>query len=110
MHKFSLKDFTGGWVLGNFKPSLNSGEVDFEFGVKFFNAGDVEPCHFQRVATEYSIVVSGICRIGTYELTQGQGLEIPPGEIADFEAISDCAIAVVKMPSSPSDKILCDEI
>ena len=105
MKKSRLEAYTAGWVVGNFTPSAFPSE-DFEFGVKYFLAGETEPAHFQRIAIEVSIVVQGECRIGTERMTSGDVLLIEPGEIADFEAISDCIIAVAKWPSLPADKVL----
>jgi hypothetical protein len=105
LNKFKLEEFTLGWVVGNFSPSLHL-TTDFEFGVKYFKSGDCEPRHYQTVARELSIVVTGSCRIGSFRLESGEGLMIEAGEEADFEALSDCAIAVIKWPSLPADKIL----
>ena len=105
MQKFHLSDFTAGWVVGNFSPSAASSE-HFEFGVKHFLSGETEPRHYQRIARELSVVVSGECQIGDFYLSAGDVLLIDPGEVAGFEAFSDCAIAVIKWPSLPSDKVL----
>ena len=92
-------------MVGNFAPSAAISE-DFEFGVKYFASGETEPRHFQRIARELSVVVSGKCRIGDFYMAAGDVLLIEAGEVAGFEAISDCAIAVIKWPSLPSDKVL----
>lgn len=107
MKKFQLADFTAGWVVGNFNPTLHQTR-DFEFGVKYFEAGDREALHYQIVARELSIVVSGSCRIGSVDLHAGEGLLIEAGEEADFEAYTQCAIAIVKWPSLPADKVLSE--
>jgi len=107
LRKFQLADFTAGWVVGNFNPTLHQTK-EFEFGVKYFNAGDLEPRHYQIVARELSIVVSGSCRIGSLDLVAGEGLLIEAGEEADFEAYTQCAIAVIKWPSLPADKVLSE--
>jgi hypothetical protein len=107
LKKFRLADFTAGWVVGNFNPTLHQTR-DFEFGVKYFKAGDREALHYQIVARELSIVVSGSCRIGAVDLDAGEGLLIEAGEEADFEAYTQCAIAVIKWPSLPADKVLSE--
>lgn len=105
MKLVNVRDYVGGWMVGNFEPALVSSQ-HFEFGVKYFKAGDREPEHFQVIASELSVVVSGTCRIGVETLSAGDGLLIEPGEIAGFEALTDCAIAVIKWPSIPADKVL----
>lgn len=105
MEKNVLSDFTGGWFLGNFAPSLFLNN-DFEVGVKRFAKGQTEPEHYQLTVTEYTAIISGECRIGEFYLSQGDILTILPNESADFEAISETVLVVIKTPSIPQDKIL----
>jgi len=105
MEKFELDKFTGGWFIGNFIPSLHV-TLDFEVGVKFFNKGSTELEHYQLKATEYSCVISGKCRIGDTVLGPHDILRINPLESADFFALEDTVIVVVKLPSIPEDKVL----
>ena len=105
MQRVNLGDYLGGWLVGNFQPALAQTE-EFEFAVKYFKEGDNEQRHYQVTAYELSVVVSGSCRIGEVSLQAGEALLIEPGEIAGFEAFSDCSIAVVKWPSIPNDKVL----
>ena len=105
MEKFNLDNFIGGWFIGNFNPSLHK-TLDFEVGVKFFSKGSTELEHYQLKATEYSCVVSGKCRIGNTILGPREILRINPHESADFIALEDTVIVVIKYPSIPEDKIL----
>lgn len=102
------EDFIGGWLVGDFSPAMVSSK-NFEFAVKYFRRGDIEPKHFQVVSRELSVVVHGSCSIGGRTLEAGDALLIEPGEVAGFEALTDCAIAVVKWPSVPGDKVLTNE-
>ncbi len=91
--------------MGEFAPSiLESAAV--EVGVKRFRRGDREPEHYQRTCKEITAVVSGECRIGDVHLSSGELLLIDPLEPADFEALSDVTLVVVKAPSMPSDKVI----
>jgi len=105
MIKSSLEDFVGGWIVGNFDPSLLR-NTQVEVCVKYFKAGDTEPEHYQKTATEVSVVVVGMCRIGGELLHQGEILLIPPQVSADFVAETDCVVLAIKSPSIPEDKIL----
>lgn len=105
--KYAASSFHQGWLVGNFSPSLHKTE-HFEFGVKSFVKGAVEPMHLQKIAHELSSVVSGNCRIGSVLAGPGDCILIPPGVPADFEALTDCVIAVLKWPSIPSDKVVVD--
>lgn len=100
-----LQDFPGGWLVGNFLPSITR-TAELEVGVKQFSAGDSEPRHFQKVAVELTVVVSGACRMGAVFLKSGDVLVVQPGEILDFEALENCTVVAVKYPSIPGDKVL----
>ena len=100
-----LSDFTNGWFLGNFEPSLFK-SPDFEICVKNFKKGEVEAAHFQRIATEVTVVLSGSVRMGEHVLQVDDILTIYKDEICDFEALTDCKVLGVKFPSLPDDKVL----
>lgn len=105
MNRFNLTDMTLGWFIGNFNPSLNRNDL-IEVGVKRFKKGETEPTHFQKIATEWTCVIQGRIRIGENIFEVNEIAEIPPLESADFEALEDCMLVVVKSPSIPADKIL----
>lgn len=100
-----LSEFTNGWFLGNFNPSLFKSE-DFEVCVKNFSKGQVEAAHFQRVATEVTVVLSGSVRMGEHILQVDDILTMYKDEVCDFEALTDCKVLGVKFPSLPDDKVL----
>jgi hypothetical protein len=102
---YKLEDFVAGWFIGDFQPTLLKTQ-EVEVAVKRFKKGDTEPMHKQIVVTEISVLIYGSARIGTMDLNEGDVLVIPPGEYADFEALSDCALVCTKFPSIPSDKVL----
>lgn len=104
MKKINLGDFVQGWVVGNFEPSLFKNEA-VEVCIKNFKKGDVERAHYQEVAHELTVVVTGECRMGDVFLGPSDGLVIPPGVVADFEALTDCSVVGVKWPSISSDKV-----
>jgi hypothetical protein len=101
----NLSEFTNGWFLGNFNPSLFRSE-EFEVCVKNFKQGEVELAHFQRIATEITVVLSGSVRMGQHILHVDDILTIYKDEVCDFEALTDCKVLGVKFPSLPNDKVL----
>jgi hypothetical protein len=105
MKVVNLAEFTGGWVVGNFDPSLFKNQ-HVEVAVKHYLKGEIEPEHYQRTATEYTILVSGSCRLGGAILLDGQIAVIEPLEPASFEALTDCSLVAIKSPSIPEDKVL----
>ena len=99
-----IEDFKLGWLIGNFEPSLHRTQ-DFEIGFKTFSAGEKEPDHYQKIATEITLIVSGEAIIGESRVSAGDVIEIPPLEVAGFEAITEVSLVAIKFPSIPSDKV-----
>lgn len=98
-----LEEMTGGWFVGAFSPTLaHVGAA--EVAVQHFSAGQVEPEHHHRVATEITVLVSGRAVMCGRELVAGDILVLPPGTATAFEAVEDCVTTVVKVPSVPGDK------
>jgi hypothetical protein len=105
MEIYNLRDFKNGWYVGDFEPSIyKSGE--FEASVKFFLPGQSEPSHKQKIATEITVVISGCIKINNTIFRSGEIIVITAGEFADFFCIEESALAVIKFPSLPSDKVL----
>lgn len=98
-----IEDLRGGWFVGAFSPTLAHLEAA-EVAVQHFVAGQVEPEHHHRVATEITVLVTGRALMCGREIVAGDVLVLPPGTATSFEAVEDCATAVVKLPSVPGDK------
>ena len=105
MKKIFLKDFTRGWLIGNFEPSLLKSE-DIEVAIQAYEAGNEESQHYHKVGTEISIMVSGTASFNEKILNEGEGVIINPKEANIFKAISDCKVLVIKYPSDANDKYL----
>jgi hypothetical protein len=105
MREYQLKDFTNGWFIGNFEPTIYPTNY-FEVSVKFFRAGDREPRHKQILATELTVVISGIAQMNSVEFSAGAIIEFGPGEVCEFLSVTDSILVCVKFPSIPNDKIL----
>ncbi|MFL5740271.1 MAG: cupin domain-containing protein [Flavisolibacter sp.] len=105
MQRFELKDFTGGWFVGDFDPSLVK-TGDFEVAVKNYKAGAKEKKHYHKIAVEYTLIASGKVHMNGKEFEAGCIIRIDPGEATDFEAITDTTTVVVKLPSVKNDKYL----
>jgi quercetin dioxygenase-like cupin family protein len=105
MKILKLKDFTRGWMIGDFTPAILQTK-NFEFGVKDYKAGDQEDAHLHKVATEFSVIVSGEFKMNDQILKKGDVLVMEPNDIANFSCISDGSTAVIKVPSVKGDKYL----
>jgi hypothetical protein len=103
--KFNLNDFTKGWFIGNFDPSIIKTN-DVEVGVKEYKAGDYEEFHHHRIATEITCIVKGEVEMNGVRYKQGDVILIEPYEGTDFKAITDAMNVVVKYPGASDDKYL----
>jgi len=79
---------------------------DFEVGVKHFKAGEIEVAHKQIVATEISVVISGVIEMNGQEFQEGQIITVLPGEITNFRSLTNSSLVCVKFPSIPADRII----
>ena len=106
MKTAKLQDMVKGWFIGNFSPSLYKTN-DVEVGVKSYNKGDYESHHFHKVATEFTVIVSGKVRMNGKEYVAGDIIVISPNEATDFECLQDGTVnVVVKIPGANNDKFL----
>lgn len=112
--KKHLKDYTRGWIVGNFKPSLFTS--DCEVGIQSYLAGDSQPNHYHSETIEYNVVVCGECEFNIYNrisdireriiAKSGDIITIPEYIECEFIARTDCTIVCIKNKSIPSDKFL----
>jgi quercetin dioxygenase-like cupin family protein len=101
----NLKDMIGGWFVGDFEPSVLKTK-DFEVGVKKYAAGDKEDRHVHKVATEFTVIVSGKVKMNSVVHSEGDIVTIDPNVSTDFEALEDTVTIVVKTPSVSGDKYI----
>lgn len=101
----NLNDFIGGWFIGNFEPSLYKTN-DVEVSVKSYKLGDKEDFHFHKIATEFTVIITGKVKMGNQVLSQGDIITIKPLQSTNFEALTDSITLVVKIPGANNDKYL----
>jgi hypothetical protein len=98
MDTYKIKDFVGGWYIGNFEPSiLKTDQV--EVGIKFHTKGEYIHPHYQRVATEHNLIVSGKMTANGKELSDGDIFVYHPYEVCEVEFHTDVTVICVKTPS-----------
>lgn len=103
MKQARLAVMTGGWFVGDFSPTLLQTGA-FEAACKQYRAGDREPRHVHRIATEITVIAAGRVRMNGLELGSGDILVLEPNEAADFTALEDTITMVIKVPSVKGDK------
>jgi len=103
MEVHDIKNFTKGWFIGNFNPSLMATN-DFEVALKKYKAGDYENSHVHKIAVEYTLIVSGSVLMNDIEYHTDSIITINPGEYTDFKALTDVVSVVIKTPCVKGDK------
>ena len=104
-----LDDMVNGWFVGNFEPTLYRTN-DAEAAVKRYKAGDREDAHYHRIATEITVIVSGRVRMNGAEYGAGDIIVMEPGDVTDFEALTDVVNTVVKLPGANNDKYPAERV
>ena len=108
LERHRLDDFTRGWFVGNFNPTLLASDA-MEVAVQRYRAGDYEPRHVHQVATELTVIISGRARMNGEEVGPGDIITMRPGEATDFEALTDTTAVAVKSPCVKGDKYVCTD-
>lgn len=105
MKVYKLNEMFKGWFIGNFDPSLfKTNEV--EVGIKKYNAGDFECPHFHKIATEFTVILTGTVKMNNEIYNEGDIVQIDPYQTTDFKALTDTTTVVVKIPGVNNDKYL----
>ena len=108
MKTTKLDAMTKGRFVGNFSPTLYSTN-DVEVAVKSYKAGDYEGSHYHKIATEITVIVSGIVRMNGVEYSAGDIIVMEPNDVTDFYAVTDAVNTVVKIPGANNDKYIVEE-
>jgi hypothetical protein len=101
--KLTLSDMKNGWFVGDFEPTVIRTDT-VEVAVKEYRKGDREAQHHHRLATEITVIASGLVRMNGFFYGKGDIIVIPPNESTDFEVLEDTITTVVKFPGARNDK------
>lgn len=99
----NINMFKKGWFIGDFEPSMLKTQ-GFEVALKEYDEGEYESSHHHEIATEYTVIVSGIVLMNKEQYFPGDIIVMEPGESTDFMAVTDAKCLVVKVPGIPGDK------
>lgn len=103
LERSHLDQFTKGWFVGRFEPTLLATD-DVEVAIKHYRAGEHEDGHYHKVATEVTAIVAGRVRMSGEEIGPGEIVRIAAGQSTDFHAITDATTVVIKLPCVAGDK------
>ena len=108
-----IDEFTNGWFIGDFTPSLFKNPF-FEVAHQHHKKGVIGDKHFHKVTTELTYIVKGSMTINntdtmeTQTLKSGHMFTFFANEISSVEFLEDSDLIVVRWPSIPSDKYMVD--
>lgn len=105
MNTARLNQMKKGWFIGNFSPTLLPTE-SVEVAVKEYAAGSIEAWHYHKIATEFTVIVSGEVEMNGQKFAKGDIIIVAPGEGVQFRALSETVATVVKIPGAKNDKYL----
>ena len=103
MKILKLKDYTRGWFIGNFEPSLLKTD-QFEISVQHYKKNEFVQPHTHKISTEYNVLISGLMTIQGKDLKAGDIFILEPNEITDPVYHEECTIVIIKIPCVIGDK------
>ena len=101
----NIKNFTNGWFIGDFVPSLFK-QPFFEVAHHHYSKGLVSTPHTHIIAVEVNYIVTGKLIASGNELGTGDIFTYEPGDVSDVQFLEDTDLVIIKYPSVPSDKVL----
>lgn len=105
MKTYRLENFTRGWLIGDFEPSIIRNK-EFEFMVRHYTNGNKEDKHVHTQVTEITVIISGVYQMNGKRYYKGDIIHLEPGEETDFLCVESGCTAVIKTPSIPEDKFI----
>lgn len=103
MDVYNIKNFTNGWFIGDFTPSVFK-NCFFEVAHHKHKKGYTGQLHFHKIATEVTYIVKGKLIADGKTLSDGDMFVYNPKEISNVQFLEDTDLIVIKWPSVPSDK------
>jgi len=103
MKEANILQFTNGWFVGDFNPSIFKNPF-FEVAHHQHIKGQKTFPHYHKVTNELNYIVSGELIVSKKYLKSGDMWIYEPNEISDVEFLTDVNLIVVRWPSIPSDK------
>ena len=105
MKKIDFKNFKGGWLVGNFEPSLFKRE-NIEVGVHDLKKGYISDGHYHLKSNEYNLILSGKVKDLNENIIYQEGdiFIYEPRDKSNVEFLADTKLLVIRDGSDPDDK------
>lgn len=107
MKIFNLNDFTKGWFIGDFEPTLLR-TPEFEVGYHEYQKDQYWAPHVHKIADEYNLLIEGEMEVCGQRVSKGQLFVIEKNEVAAPKFLQDCKVLIIKSPSIPGDKYIVE--
>ncbi len=104
-NKFSINDYTRGWIIGNFEPSIFK-TSDFEVGILTHKKNEKWPFHYHKESDEINILLKGSMMLNGSLKSSISRFDCNKNEIACPIFLEDCKILCIKIPSVKNDKYI----
>jgi len=105
MKILKYKNFTKGWLVGNFKPSILKTKK-LEVGIAYHLKGEPTINHYHTRSTEYNLIINGSMMVNKKKLKKGDIFIYKKNEISNCKFLSDTSLLVLRTPSAPGDKVI----
>tara|TARA_A100001515_G_scaffold8245_2_gene6908 strand:- start:4743 stop:5069 length:327 start_codon:yes stop_codon:yes gene_type:complete len=99
----NVADFTRGWIVGDFEPTLFK-TIDNDIGILRVRKGDKSDGHFHSKHTEHNIIISGKVEIDGHILREDDIFVYEPFDESHVYFLEDTVLLVIKNPSTKNDK------
>ena len=101
----NFSNFKGGWLVGDFEPSLFK-RKDIEVGVHHIKKGYISDGHFHINSNEYNLLIKGsvLNTITKVIHNEGEIIIFEPKDRSNLEFLEDTIILVIRDASDPKDK------
>jgi len=100
----NIKNFTRGWIIGDFKPSLLQTSA-FEVAVLYHKKAESIAKHKHEHAIEYNVVLSGCLEVNNEIVRENDIFIFDKNEVANVKVLEDTKVLCIKTPSVPKDKV-----
>jgi hypothetical protein len=109
MRVFNINQFTKGWIVGNFNPSVFKSE-EIEVAHHFHKRGFVSELHYHTKSEELSYIVTGKAYVDDNIIEAGCGWVYEAYECSNVIFLEDTNLIVIRTPSVNDKVIIYPEI
>lgn len=101
----NINNYKGGWIVGDFEPSIYKNK-DFEIAIHKHKKEDATFPHYHKITKELNLILSGTIEVSNHILSQGDMWIYEENEVSNVKFITDVELLIVRWPSVPTDKYL----